>query len=61
VSISVDSDQIEDDEFNGKRIAIKILKFRCKPNSKLEAEEFKQMSLVDMVGNEDVKNFQQKC
>jgi len=61
VSISVDSDQIEEDEFNGKRIAIKILKFRCKPNSKLEAEEFKQMSLKDMNVNKDVKEFQEKC
>jgi hypothetical protein len=47
-SVSVDSDQIEEDEFNNKRIALKILKFRTKPNKNLEAEEFKQMSMSDM-------------
>lgn len=39
---------------------MKILKFRCKPNKSLEAEEFKQMSMNDMNTNDDVKQYRDK-
>lgn len=59
--MSVDSDQIEDDEFYNKRIALKILKFRCKPNRDMQPEEFKQASMKDMAQSDEVKSFREKC
>lgn len=47
-SMSLDSEQIEDEEFYNKRIALKILRFRSKPRKDIEAEEFKHASIKDM-------------
>jgi len=47
-SMSLDSEQIEDEEFYNKRIALKILRFRSKPRTEIQAEEFKHASIKDM-------------
>ena len=59
--MSLDSEQIEDEEFYNKRIALKILRFRSKPRKDLEAEEFKHASIKDMASSGQVANFRQKC
>ena len=60
-SRSLDSEEIEDDEFYSKRIALKILRFRSKPRKDIEAEEFKHASIKDMGKSSQVASFRQKC
>lgn len=55
--MSLDSEQLEDEEFYNKRIALKILRFRSKPLQELKAEEFKNASIKDMASSGQVANF----
>lgn len=59
--MSLDSEQIEDEEFYNKRIALKILRFRSKPRQDIKPEEFKEASMKDMASSGQVANFRKKC
>jgi hypothetical protein len=58
--LSMDSDQIADEEFQNKRIQLKILRFRSRPYATIGAEEFKTRSVVDMHRSVEVTEFRDK-
>jgi hypothetical protein len=56
-SMSMDSDQIEDELYHNKRILLKVMKFRSNPLEALEPEAFKTRSIQDIGANDKIKDF----
>ena len=55
----VDWEKIEDDNFQNKRIAIKILKQRAQPRDQFKSELFKTQAIKEMNASETVKAFRE--
>ena len=55
----VDWEKIEDDYFQNKRIAIKILKQRAQPRDQFKSELFKTQAIKEMHASETVKAFRE--